>query len=218
MTILNPQLVSVNVGKTEPLEGQGKTVSSAINKKPVQKELYLSKDQLQGDEQADKKNHGGEEKAICVYPQEHYSYWEDQLNCTLPPSAFGENITVKGLLETDTYIGDIFTWGDAIVQVCQPRIPCHKLEKRFGKEGIPQKVIETGFTGYYMRVLKEGKVSLDAPFVFKERTTNFSISFVNDVYHRDKDDIEKTKALVDTKELASGWRENMSRRLHKTSN
>lgn len=78
-----------------------------------------------GDEQADRKHHGGVEKAVCVYPVEHYEYWHEHLpELALPHGAFGENLTTSGLLESGVSVGDVYELGEAIVQVSQPRQPC----------------------------------------------------------------------------------------------
>ncbi|WP_218280054.1 MOSC domain-containing protein [Verrucomicrobium spinosum] len=85
-----------------------------------------------GDEQADRKHHGGVEKAVCVYPVEHYEYWHEHLpELALPHGAFGENLTTSGLLESGVSVGDVYELGEAIVQVSQPRQPCWKLARRW---------------------------------------------------------------------------------------
>ncbi len=131
------EIVSLNVGKPKVMNNNGKEVLSGIYKTPVDKLLYLSKLNFEGDQQADLVHHGGVDKAICVYPFEHYSYWEKDLNLTLNYGAFGENLTVKGMTEDRVHIGDIFQLGSAIVQVSQPRQPCFKLAKRYNIKDLP---------------------------------------------------------------------------------
>ncbi|MBE3595890.1 MAG: MOSC domain-containing protein [Hydrogenibacillus sp.] len=152
------QVRSINIGRVKTLARDGRVVHSAIEKRPVERPIYLTKNGFIDDEQGDRENHGGEDKAVCVYPKDHYVYWERWLGTPLPPSAFGENVTVVGLLETAAAIGDVFRLGEAIVQVAQPRRPCFKLELRYGRRQLPAKVRETAFTGFYMRVLEEGWV------------------------------------------------------------
>ncbi|MFA9558599.1 MOSC domain-containing protein [Evansella sp. AB-rgal1] len=208
-------LISLNVGKPQPLSGLGETVTSAMNKKSVSTDVYLYKDCLVGDDQADKKNHGGPEKAVCVYSYDHYPFWEEELEIALPLGAFGENITIHGLKETDVNIGDTFQWGNAIVQVSQPRIPCHKLAKRYEEPKLPKRVIETGYTGFYLRVLKEGSVSVEAPLQLMERKTHFSIKYVNDIFHHDKKNLDAIKELLKIEELANNWKKMLEPRLNK---
>ncbi len=102
--------------------------------------LQLSLLNLDGDEQADLVHHGGRDKAVCVYCVEHYPYWESLTGTTLSFGAFGENVTVGGLTELEAYIGDTFQWGDAIVQISQPRQPCFKLAAKHGWPELPKQV------------------------------------------------------------------------------
>lgn len=215
MKRLKANLISVNVGHPKMLTGLDGTVISSIDKTAVDEDLYLSKHNLAGDQQADLKHHGGEDKALCVYPFDHYLFWEKELNRQLAPGAFGENLTVKGLTEDTVYIGDVFQWGEAQVQVCQPRIPCHKLAKKLKSKDIPNKVIETGYTGYYMRVLKEGVVSVTSPLQFIKRFSEVSIENVNEIYFHDRLNQGAIKEIICIPELASKWREMMEKQLEK---
>lgn len=152
-------ILSMNVGKPKQVPYQNKEISTGIFKNPIHQSLYLSFLNFDGDGQADLVHHGGKEKAVCVYPYEHYPFWEAALQRKLAYGAFGENLTIRGLVETDVCIGDTFQLGEAIVQVSQPRQPCYKLSVRYGVPEMLLKVQETGFTGFYFRVLKEGLVS-----------------------------------------------------------
>ncbi|MDG5786086.1 MOSC domain-containing protein [Evansella sp. AB-P1] len=216
MKRLNANIISVNIGKPKELKGLGSSITTSIEKQVVDHEIFLSKLSLQGDEQADKINHGGVDKAVCVYPYEHYTFWEKELGRTLPLGAFGENLTIKGFLENDVHIGDVFQWGSAVVQVSQPRIPCHKLAKRYEVENMPQLVSETGYTGFYLRVLKEGTVSVDTPLRFIKRSTDISISYINHVFYQNVYDVESLNKIIDLNELASGWRRMLQKQLNKT--
>ena len=109
-----------------------------------------------GDRQADRVNHGGLEKAVCVYPFDHYPYWSRQLGGDLRPGAFSENLTVSGAIETEVCVGDVFRIGEASVQVSQPRMPCAKLAGKNGAKMLPKLMVNVGYTGFYMRVLSEG--------------------------------------------------------------
>ncbi|UCZ54020.1 MOSC domain-containing protein [Bacillus shivajii] len=215
MKRLKANLISVNVGKVKALTGQNETVESAIEKTSVDGSLYLSSTQLEGDEQADLKNHGGKDKAVCVYPFDHYLFWEENLNEKLSPGAFGENLTVKGLTEDAVYIGDVFQWGKAQVQVSQPRIPCHKLAKKLNHPKIPQTVTEQGLTGFYMRVLKEGTVSVSQPLQFIKRYSEVSVAYVNEIYFHDQKNEEAIKQIIAVPELALSCKTALEKRLQK---
>jgi MOSC domain-containing protein YiiM len=114
---------------------------------------------IDGDEQSDLEVHGGEDKAVYVYPTEHYAYWGEQLpGVPLPWGVFGENLTVEGLLEDAVHIGDRFRIGAAEFAVTQPRMPCYKLALRFGRTDMVKRFMKSGRTGFYLAVLKEGEI------------------------------------------------------------
>ncbi|MBU9711417.1 MOSC domain-containing protein [Evansella tamaricis] len=215
MKRLKANIIAVNVGKPQLLENFGQTITSAINKETVEGDVFLSRYNLDGDEQADKKHHGGEDKAICVYPFDHYPFWEEELGIKLTPGAFGENLTVKGLVENAVCLGDVFKWGEAVVQVSQPRMPCHKVAKRFGIAELPQRIIETGFTGFYMRVLKEGMVSSTEPLQFIKRFSEIPISFVNSVFYQDQYNEKAVMEILEVEELAFSWRKMLEKQRKK---
>ncbi|MCE7791650.1 MOSC domain-containing protein [Salipaludibacillus sp. CUR1] len=209
MKRLKANIISLNVGTPKTLNGLGKSVETAIVKEPVDSEIFLSKEQLEGDQQADQKNHGGPDKAICVYPFDHYPFWEEELGKKLLPGAFGENLTVKGLIEEAVCIGDLFQWGEAQVQVSQPRKPCHKLAKRLESEELPKRVAETGKTGFYLRVLKEGMVSESTPLQLIKRYSEISIARVNNVYYEHQYDESLIQEVIAVPELAASWKDMM---------
>ncbi|MGJ9384942.1 MOSC domain-containing protein [Salipaludibacillus sp. CF4.18] len=213
MKRLTANIISINVGKKQTLEGFGESVSSAIKKEPVYDQIFLSENNLVGDEQADLVNHGGLDKAVCVYPYDHYVSWEEELSMNLLPGAFGENITIKGLVENDVNIGDIFQWGEAQVQVSQPRKPCHKLAKQLNVPSMPKRVIERGYTGFYLRVLKEGHVSRETPLQFITRSTEVSIAYINQLYYQKKADNELIKSAAAVPELATSWKEMLLKKV-----
>ncbi len=146
------------VGGVGSLIHGGIEVPSAMAKTAVLEPIRLSADGFEGDAHADLRVHGGPDKAVCVYPWEHYSYWRDQLRIHLGPAAFGENLTSMGLLETEVYLGDVFRWGGATVQVSQPRRPCFKVGARHGKRDLAAQMSQTRRTGFYFRVLSGGTV------------------------------------------------------------
>lgn len=156
-------IVSLNVGKPVTVDYQGKDLSTGIYKQPVEGSLFLSSLNFEGDGQADLINHGGLDKAVCAYPSEHYPYWERSLGKPMPYAAFGENLTLRGLLEDEVCIGDVYRVGEAVLQVSQPRYPCFKLSQKHGVKDMPARVLNTGYSGFYFRVLEEGSVSADSP-------------------------------------------------------
>ena len=134
------ELVSVNVAEPEIIGTfRGQPITSGIAKQPVQQEsLHLDWLNLEGDRQADLRVHGGRDKAVYAYPAEHIERWNADLQPETPygPGRFGENLTTRGWLEDAVHIGDIWAWGDALLQVSEPRHPCFKLGMRTGRRDI----------------------------------------------------------------------------------
>jgi MOSC domain-containing protein YiiM len=115
-----------------------------------------------GDEQADLTVHGGIEKAIYVYPHEHYSFWNALLSrelkkpMDLQPGAMGENFTITGLVEADVFVGDTLQIGDLEFVVTKLREPCFKFNARMGYKGAAKAMLQSGYCGWYMRVITPG--------------------------------------------------------------
>lgn len=208
------EILSLNVGMPKQVQFQQKGVSTGIFKKATDEALYLSYLNFEGDGQGDLVHHGGREKAVCVYPYEHYPFWENELKIPLEYGALGENLTIRGLLETDVRIGDVFELGKAIVQVSQPRQPCYKLTIRHGVPDMLLKVQQTGYTGFYFRVLAEGVVSKDDRLSLLHRhPKEITVSFANRIMHREKDNIEGIKQILEVEELSLNWRNTFLKRL-----
>jgi MOSC domain-containing protein YiiM len=164
------QIVSVNVGQPRDVLWRGAMVSTAIFKEPVAGRVRVSRANLEGDRQADLTVHGGADKAVYVYPSEHYPAWERELGRPLAPGAFGENMTVSGLpLEGEICIGDRLRAGSAEFLVVQPRLPCFKLGIRFNDPGMLRRFLVSGRTGYYLRVVTDGDVGMDDPIELAAR-------------------------------------------------
>ncbi len=154
------KLISVNVGRPRPVPHEGRVVSSGIFKEPVAGPVFLRRLNLDGDGQADLRVHGGADKAVYAYPFEHYAFWAGELGRhDFSHGQFGENFTVIGLLEDAVCIGDEFQIGEARVQVTQPRSPCFKLGIRMGDDQFVARFAVANRTGFYLRVLQEGRVA-----------------------------------------------------------
>ena len=208
------EIISVNIGKPSLVDYIGKEIFTGIYKSPVQEPLYLTATNLVGDGQADLEFHGGVNKALCVYCEEHYPYWESKLNRELKHGAFGENLTVRGMLETDICIGDTYRFGEAIVQVSQPRQPCHKLAMRFDVADLPVQVTDTGYSGFYFRVLQEGVISERRSIeLITKHPARVTIAYANQTKFHDKSNIEGIKSILAVEELSASWRESFKRRL-----
>ena len=165
-------LVSVNVGLPRVIGNTrwGKPIRSGIVKQPVTAaSIDLDTLNLDGDRQADLKVHGGRDKAVYAYPVEHLPLWNDELGTDFVPGTFGENLTTAGWLEDDVRIGDVWAWGDARLQVSQPRSPCYKLATVTGRPDLPKRLVRAGRTGWYLRVLQPATVPVAGSIQVVER-------------------------------------------------
>jgi len=151
------RLVSVNAGTPREVRWRGRRMRSAIWKTPLTGVVRVGRFGLDGDEQADPALHGGHEKAIYVYPSEHYAYWQPLLG-ELPWGAFGENFTTDGLLEPEVHIGDRLALGSVLLEVTEPRTPCVKLAMRFQRPALVREFVKSARSGFYCAVLREGEV------------------------------------------------------------
>lgn len=152
-------LHSVNVGLPRPVEWGGRTIVTGIFKEPVAGPVALDLVNLDGDRQADLTVHGGPDKAIYAYDLAHYDVWKTQLTRTdWTPGLFGENLTTKGLLDSQVRIGDLFQVGTAQLRAVQPRFPCYKVNVRFNDTGMARRFAQVGRSGIYFRVVKPGVV------------------------------------------------------------
>ena len=183
------KIISINVAAVGQLftasPARAPHLASAIHKQPVQGPVWIGKLGVAGDRQADLRLHGGPDKAVYAYPSEHYAFWAAHraaaLKCAapLPPGSMGENLTLQGLLEIEVWIGDRLQVGDALLEVTEPRRPCFKLNAKMGFGHAVKLMAQSGFSGFYMRVLREGRVQADDPIVLTPGARAGSIAQVN---------------------------------------
>ncbi|MED4002797.1 MOSC domain-containing protein [Priestia aryabhattai] len=201
------QVQSLNYGKIETLTYGKRTFQSAIRKTAADEPVFLSKLGLEGDEQA-YKDHGGVDKALCLYPYDYYEYWNNIIQNPVKTALFGENITTVRLTERNAHVGDIFAFGESIIQVSEPRNPCYKLAAKYEVPDIVVKMRDTGYTGFLFRVLKEGIVSVQDDLILLEKDPNeVSISAVNDVKFKDRFNKEKLDRVLQAEALSTSLRE-----------
>src|SRR6201995_729146 len=152
-------VVSVNVGLPQDVAWQGRTVRTAVWKKPVTGRIFARRLNLDGDGQGDLAGHGGEQRAIMVYQLDSYRYWANYLGRSdLRPGIFGENLTVEGLADAEVCIGDRFRIGSVVVEVTQPRDTCYRLGIRLERPEMPALLVAHHRPGFYLRVIQEGEL------------------------------------------------------------
>jgi MOSC domain-containing protein YiiM len=207
------RIASVNVGQPAELQGNGRVVRSAIVKGPVAGPVRVGSGGLDGDAQADLRVHGGPDKAVYAYPLEHYAFWAAELRRDdLAPGHFGENLTIEGIEEDEARIGDAFRAGSALLEVSQPRVPCHKLAIRMGDPAFQKPFQASGRVGFYLRVLEEGRVSPGDRFALEGREEGgMPVREVSALLGNGAAlaDLERAAALP---ALAAGWRQSFAER------
>jgi MOSC domain-containing protein YiiM len=212
-----PRVVGVQIGKATDWKFGTRRVLSAIGKMPVQGTVSILELGLAGDEQVNLRYHGGPERALCAYPASHLEAWEREWEVSLPPGSFGENLTVVGLDETSTCIGDRFRFGTALLEVTQPREPCGNLASRLGVPGALERIRGTSRTGWYLRVLVTGEAS--ANMSLERESEGASRVTVAEAYRIRTDGGASEfdlRRLIEAPGLSAGWRAALGRRLNRS--
>lgn len=207
-------LESIQVGTpqryemTRPTDGRDRVWYSSFIRVPSSEPRRLFLTHLEGNVQADTRNHGRPDQAILVYAGAHYPLWRAELHRPeMGPGGFAENLTLAGLDEQTTCIGDTFSVGDALIRVTGPRYPCWKIERRWGIDGLTARVAATGRTGWYCRVLREGVVAPGMSVRLDDRPyPRYRVALVNDIGHYRSRDIETARAVCECPLLNEWWR------------
>lgn len=209
------QVLSVNVGLPRAVVWKGRTVVTGIFKEPVAGRVTIRRLNLEGDRQADLTVHGGPEKAVYAYPAEYYAFWREQFpEMELPWGMFGENLTIKGLREESVHIGDSFQVGSAELMVTQPRLPCYKLGLKFGRDDILKRFLQSGLTGFYFAVLKEGEVAAGDPIRLLHRDEHqVKVADITRLYRQDKHNLDLLRQVMTVEALPASWRDYFHERL-----
>jgi MOSC domain-containing protein YiiM len=156
--VIEPRVVSLNVGPIRSIEWEGEVVTTGIWKFPVEGRVALRGVNLVGDDQADRTVHGGPDKAVYAYAREDYAYWREAEGMETSDGLFGENLTVVGLQLSDSVVGERWNVGSTVLEVAQPRLPCYKLGIRVGDSRFLKRFLIAGRTGAYLRIVQEGDV------------------------------------------------------------
>jgi len=167
------KIISTNIAKPTTFIWNEKEITTGIYKTPTTEPIFLGKSDVKNDEVTDRKHHGGEFKACYLFSENQYEFWKNLYpNLDWNWGMFGENLTIEGLDETKLFIGDIYKIGNALVQITQPREPCFKFGYKFGSQMALKQFINHGFSGTYVRILKEGFVKTGESFELVEQAKN----------------------------------------------
>ncbi len=213
------QTIQVGTPHRYPLpRGNGqrnRSWTSSFVRTPSPERRWLATTHLEGNDQADKKNHGSLNQAVLLYAAAHYPLWREELGRPdIGPGGFGENFTVDGLTEETACIGDTYAVGEARIQVTGPRYPCYKIGRRWGISGLTRRVAQTGRTGWYARVLEEGWVEPGLPILLLERPyPDITVALVNDLAHGRNTDPEQARQVAACALLETWWQELVERQV-----
>ena len=211
---MNTWTYQVFVGGITALPGSGRP--SAIVKRPVAQPVAVTAGGLAGDAQADTSVHGGPEKAVHCYPSAHYSMLAQRfpaLRSALVPGVLGENLSVSGLTEADVHVGDEWRVGSVLLQVCQPRMPCWKIDARLGLDGVAAFIEAEGLTGWYCRVLELGEIQPEGEMGLSRRSASaMTLAHALRLCAEHRPDLDALRALAHTPGVSPQWATRLLKR------
>lgn len=200
---------SVNLGRVRVIGyNNDGAVLSGIDKHPAASDsVFVRATGIDGDEQADLSVHGGVDKAVYAYPSAHWPWWESEKRLSCRPATFGENLTLDGCDEDTVAIGDRFRWGEAVLEVCQPRAPCYKLALHTARPDVPQGMTLSARCGWYFRIIEEGHApAREAGLVRIARKDGPSVRDAFVALFNRTNDPQIMDRLLAVPELARSWR------------
>lgn len=212
MTVI-ARLQSVQVGAPseypwhDPANPEERSWRTSFVREPSPDRRWLHTTHLDGNAQADTKNHGTLDKAVLLYDAAHYPRWQAELDWPeIGPGGFAENFTLDGLSEATACAGDVYEVGEALVQVTGPRYPCYKIGRRWHRPDLTDRVIATGRTGWYCRVLREGWIEPGLPLTLVDRPyPAVTMALLNDLGHGRNRDLATAREVADCPALPPFW-------------
>lgn len=214
LNLLTGQINGIQIGNPKPMNYAKKEILTSYVKEQVNEPVFATTTNLTGDQQADLKHHGGPDKAICVYPTEHYTYWEKRIGKSFHHGDFGENLSLEGLTEDKVRIGDILQAGDCLFQISQPRQPCYKIAAFHQVKELPVWIQQTGYSGYYLRVLKEGTLAPHSSIkIIDKGSKGITIAYANQIMYGETNDRLAIENILLEEALADSWRKQYIKKL-----
>ncbi|MGE0562736.1 MAG: MOSC domain-containing protein [Flavobacteriales bacterium] len=209
------KVVSTNIGDKVSFDWNGKTVETGIFKKPVNTPIFLGNTDVKNDTVCDRKNHAGIDKACYFYGANHYEFWKEKYpDLDFENGMFGENITLNHIDETIIRIGSIYQLGKATVQISEPRIPCFKLGHKFNDQTIIKEFINSSYSGFYVRILKQGFVTVGDEFKLIEQNSNdFSVEDAFSLLSYNKNNQLLLEMMKNEKLLGNEYRKSILKRI-----
>ena len=203
------RVLSVNVGGVREFDFNGRPAKSAIWKSPVAGRIAARGVNLEGDDQADRKAHGGPDKSVYAYAIEDLRWWEEKLGRSLQYGEFGENLTTEGIAVNYALVGERWAIGTAVFEVSEPRIPCWRLGVRMNDQGFVRRFTEALRPGTYLRIIVEGAVGAGDEIRIIERPDHdLMIRDIFRIYTRDRGEVERLLAVPGMSESWRTWAED----------
>jgi MOSC domain-containing protein YiiM len=204
MAISAGKVLSVNVGTAREFEYGGRPARSAIWKSPVVGRIAVRGVNLDGDDQADRKAHGGPDKVVYAYAAEDARWWQRQIGRSLEYAEFGENLTTEGVDPNDAVVGERWQVGTTVLEVSEPRIPCWRLGVRMNDRMFPRRFTEALRPGTYLRLVVEGSVGAGDEIQVVERPDHgLTIRDVFRIYTRDRHQVQR---LLRVPRMSESWK------------
>lgn len=213
------KLLSIQIGKSKFYDDGDKGFKSSFKKIPTDALLSVEENGIVEDSQTDKRYHGGESKAIMAFSLQSQDLYKQEFCKEFPNGIFGENLTIDGLDEKTTFIGDIYKIGEVELEVTQPREPCWKvsyfLEEKLGTKFM----FQSGLTGWYLRVLKNGKISDKEKLSrIKQGDSELSIFNLNSLVNSSLEDNELLQKAINSETLGDAYKKTLRKKLEKNIN
>ncbi len=208
------KVLSVNVGAAREFEHGGRTASSAIWKSPVAGRVAARGVNLEGDQQADLRAHGGPDKAVYAYAIEDVRWWEREMGRSLEYGEFGENLTTEGIEVNDALVGERWAVGTALLEVAEPRVPCWRLSVRMNDKKFVRRFTKALRPGPYLRIVVEGEVGAgDEIRVVARPDHALTVRDVFRIFVRDRHEVER---LLQVPQVSESWQRWADGLLEKT--
>ena len=216
--MVESRVLSVNVGTPREFAFNGRPARSAIWKSPVTGRIAARGVNLEGDDQADRKAHGGPNKAVYAYAVEDVRWWERELGRSLPPGQFGENLTTEGIDANAALVGERWAVGTTVLEVSEPRVPCWRLGIRMDDKEFVRRFAEALRPGAYLRIVVEGLVAAgDGIGVIERPDHDLSVRDVLRIYTRDRGEAGRLLAIPGMSESWRVWAEDVLRKAARAS-
>jgi ferredoxin-NADP reductase/MOSC domain-containing protein YiiM len=211
-------VVSINVGLPADVAWRGKTVRTAVWKRPVGGRVMARRLNLDGDGQGDLQGHGGVHRAVMVYQLASYRYWEQVLGRSLSEyGMFGENLTIEGLPDDQVCIGDRYRIGGALFEVSQPRVTCYRVGIRMDEPRMPALLVSHRRPGFYFRVLEEGEIGAGDEIVLVEQgRQRMTVAEVDGLLYLPGHPQDRLRRASSEPSLSPGWKQSFDAMLANT--